>query len=322
MLKIQGMISPEFYDPGEETGQISMKVHGLFSKAVYLLSPSGKLYLLHDAKYGLIPFGIAVVDFERLIRVQMSLQEGDEGILCENRLYFPNRVDQTDGRSGEYRIVLTLSKVCSISQEQKNKSRRLVDSKDRTVFRMPKPEKLKEATVYWKRVLLAVGKGSMYNLLTDMSADLFAKAAKEPMTLLQDSLIHNDGEGIGDALSRLCGLGQGLTPSADDCLNGILYVLWYWKRAFGIDLPGRTDMSCWLLQHAPHRTNVYSSAYLTATASGKYYSLYEAFLHPDDFMNETDGNTILSIGASSGADILTGMILGISLLCFDRSSLV
>ena len=60
-----------------------------------------------------------------------------------------------------------------------------------------------------------------------------------------------------------------------------------------------------VLEYAEEYTNAVSAAYLRAAARGEYYELLEGCLFGDD----TDSIArLLSIGSSSGSDMLSGML--------------
>lgn len=96
------------------------------------------------------------------------------------------------------------------------------------------------------------------------------------------------------AVERLAGRGEGLTPTGDDVLMGVMYGLWVWG-ARG-DWPQRIAETA-----APHTTTL-SAAFLRAAATG------EAVRQWHDLANGRPNavESILAIGHTSGADTWAG----------------
>lgn len=99
--------------------------------------------------------------------------------------------------------------------------------------------------------------------------------------------------GLAGAYS-LAGRGNGLTPTGDDVLMGLLYGLWVW------DLKYKWIQA--IVETAVPRTTTLSAAFLRAAAAG------EATIHWHHLVNGRAHaiQNILSIGHTSGADALTG----------------
>ncbi len=114
------------------------------------------------------------------------------------------------------------------------------------------------------------------------------------------------------AISML-GLGPGLTPSGDDFLVGLLAVL----NLADSPCEGWLDRGAPVLLHARHATNAISLAALTAAADGRVResiaALIEALLHGTPTRLAEPLHAVLAIGATSGADIVAGILAGLEL---------
>jgi len=122
-------------------------------------------------------------------------------------------------------------------------------------------------------------------------------------------------------LSRLIGLGMGLTPTGDDILVGILGGLEVLKHIVGADNVGPNDVCATLdrlraaiRQEAPGRTNLASCQALCSATEGRFC---EALLHLLDTLCQPGTTTreiisfaqsVLCLGHTSGVDLLTGVI--------------
>ena len=110
--------------------------------------------------------------------------------------------------------------------------------------------------------------------------------------------------GFNTAVSKIAGLGSGLTPAGDDFLVGVLYGLFAMHPA--------EEVEPWaeiVLETAVSRTTTLSAAWLRAAARGEAVVAWHEFgkqfvVHSDQW--ETAVHRILAIGHSSGADALAG----------------
>ena len=122
-------------------------------------------------------------------------------------------------------------------------------------------------------------------------------------------------------LSRLIGLGMGLTPTGDDILTGILGGLEVLKRILGTDDVGPNDVRATLdrlraviRQEAPGRTNLASCQALCSATEGRFCEallhLLKALCRPSTTTREiiTCAQSVLCLGHTSAMDLLTGVI--------------
>lgn len=122
-------------------------------------------------------------------------------------------------------------------------------------------------------------------------------------------------------LSRLIGLGIGLTPTGDDILVGILGGLEVLKRIVTADNVGSNDIRATLDQlraairkEAPGRTNLASCQALCSATEGRFCEallhLLDALCQPGTTTHEilSRAQSVLCLGHTSGLDLLTGVI--------------
>ena len=150
---------------------------------------------------------------------------------------------------------------------------------DQAILWNPRPE--------WARLQ----KGPLLN--QSIRSPLEPRFAVPLQRLLRGIKRGSTAESRSGALS-LAGLGNGLTPSGDDILMGVLYGLWVWY-------PNREWVNLIAAAAIP-RTTTLSAAYLSAAAEG------EATIHWHDLVNgRADAvDQILSIGHTSGQDAWAG----------------
>ncbi len=131
---------------------------------------------------------------------------------------------------------------------------------------------------------------------------------------IKQALIDGDVNAFTSAALRVLGLGNGLTPSGDDFVGGLMFAFAHAPRQAWIDdLPMAKAR---IRNAALVSTNVISAALLDDLMAGRSYSA----LH--DVLIALDSNNIasiinaceklLSVGASSGADMLAGLLLALT----------
>ena len=131
---------------------------------------------------------------------------------------------------------------------------------------------------------------------------------------IKQALISGDVNAFTSAALRVLGLGNGLTPSGDDFVGGMMFALAHAPRqAWVADLP---KAKARIRNTALVTTNVISAALLDDMMAGKSYSaLHDVLfaLHSNNKANIVGAcEKLLSVGASSGADMLAGLLLALT----------
>ena len=156
-------------------------------------------------------------------------------------------------------------------------------------------------------------------------ASLFISVAMEPIRRIAEAChIGQPGTALGD-LESLIGLGQGLTPSGDDFLGGLLFAFWHLNKAYPTAFEHDEAIANRLLGLAATETNRISYALLTDFASGQGPKPLHDLMDMMMAGNETSGLKghvlqIIDIGHSSGWDSLTGFITGLILAARFRDN--
>ena len=131
---------------------------------------------------------------------------------------------------------------------------------------------------------------------------------------MRHALLVNDLAAFEYTALRLLGLGPGLTPSGDDFVGGIFFALHHAPRShWAAALPAVRARFC---TAAAGATNVISAALLHDLMGGHSHQALQdllAALHTEDPARiEAAIAALLRIGASSGADLLCGVLLALS----------
>lgn len=286
-IRTMGTVSPEFaeYCPVLPT---ALTLSGCFSQGAYLRSPGGATLLLHESRYGLIPFGIgadglgSVLEWLRDAGGVWAAAEGDGTPRPGAAVSLALRVQALPPAGEAPPDAARLLRMCLGALEDC-------------------PHSLGAAALGLSR-----GEG--------IGTGLFLPRARSGISALRAAL-QNGGEKqqLRWALEQLLGLGWGLTPSMDDFLTGAVYTLLYARHDWGLLLPGAIRLAEEIRTLAPKKTGAYSAAYLCAAAAGQRFSLLDQIL--DGNCGRQNGITTLTqVGSSSGADMLSGIYWSLQVL--------
>jgi hypothetical protein len=125
---------------------------------------------------------------------------------------------------------------------------------------------------------------------------------------------------IEEAVERLAGLGPGLTPSGDDVLGGFAAVMALLSPALSQDGLSREWIATLIARIAGPRTTLISHVLLTHAARGEVGEQIGALLLAlalpvsEHAQVRQAAERVLSFGATSGADTLLGLLLGLHVL--------
>jgi hypothetical protein len=135
------------------------------------------------------------------------------------------------------------------------------------------------------------------------------------ITELHEACRRLDVDEAAQCVARLVGWGEGLTPAGDDVLVGL-------RAALGAQVGGRADRADFLLALSAammaqaHRTTPIAAHFLRLAARGHFNAdvarLVDALLGARGRVDLPDAlYAALGSGATSGADMVTGMIAGL-----------
>lgn len=160
----------------------------------------------------------------------------------------------------------------------------------------------------------------LINWLLGQALDFPLNRAVGRFDAVRNGLNRHDLAAFTAASLKVLGLGHGLTPSGDDFVGGVMFTLHH-LRASVSDLSwldGLPPAARQLQQAAQTQTNVISAALLDDLMTGRSYralhDLLAALNTRDAVTIETATARLLALGASSGADMLAGVLLAIGTL--------
>ena len=137
--------------------------------------------------------------------------------------------------------------------------------------------------------------------------------ARPRFDAVREALTRHDAAAFETAALRVLGLGHGLTPSGDDFIGAIFFALAHAPRvAWRADMPA---MQARMHEAAQTATNAISAALLDDLIAGaSYRALHEQLAALQDGDAATIHHAtqaLLRVGASSGADMLAGLLLAL-----------
>ena len=122
----------------------------------------------------------------------------------------------------------------------------------------------------------------------------------------------DDHEGVRRASRALLGLGTGLTPSGDDLVGGALFG----RLLVAPDAARWRAIGAALAVEARRASHVISAALLADLAAGASFAplhaTAEALARADDGAAVASAGVLAALGHSSGWDMLTGLVIGIT----------
>ncbi|HWS29032.1 MAG TPA: DUF2877 domain-containing protein [Clostridia bacterium] len=168
-----------------------------------------------------------------------------------------------------------------------------------------------------KALLCEQGNGESMLPLALARADTPYSAMIRPrLPALHEAFLALDPSAAALAAQAIAGCGIGLTPSSDDMLLGYVCAYYPLARAKGLDREETLFMGRSALYAAAEKTNDISGAFLRQCGDGLASQAILDLLHalfsgaPEQRLHAS-ALRILHIGAASGADILTGIVLSL-----------
>ncbi len=273
------------------TGQVVM----VNSSGVYLRFEE-QIVFLCDITWGLVPIGIAVDGFKKMVK-QLQLETGQSVTVNGNKLIFPNGT------------------VC-LQMESKNL--------DAECPRQPKYECIRQAALELASLQKEHGISMLVEPLvlgkrTEKSevSDIYYAKAHLYLDELSKAMLHESEDDIRCCVDKMLGLGIGLTPSIDDVIMGMLYVFRKLpqKKIRSVEVFRES-----ILQMCDGHTNQISSTYLKAILCGAPFERMENVWQGLCGIQTLNIAHLTQVGSSSGTEMLLGMLIALRICGFDVSS--
>ena len=136
---------------------------------------------------------------------------------------------------------------------------------------------------------------------TKLPESRFQTTAFQQKTIaLVHAIITNNPITVQDSAEWLAGRGNGLTPTGDDILIGILFAMHVWQP--------RSTLTSSIADIARKRTTTLSANFLRAAAAGEAVEAWHGLVSAETTAQLNAVERILAIGATSGADAWSGFV--------------
>ncbi len=264
---------------------VNLRVLAVFDRACDLVTPGGQVVALVTPDIGDGPFNIVV---EAHVGEWSSIEPGT-----------PAQIQASVLRLSGMQITLAQA----IAWEPRPDWDTLRNHQSIVARRLPR---LEEIAALHSPASLAMNHPigpSAAQAHVQVSPGVLAHAVQQALQALQAGW---DGDVVQLRLgaTRLAGLGNGLTPTGDDLLIGMMLCAW-------IAHPTPEAFCCEVVQAAAPRTTTLSAAFLRSAAKGEcsaaWHQLLAALTRQDNDLTPSV-RQVLAHGATSGADTLAGFI--------------
>jgi hypothetical protein len=276
----------------------SGRVHSVFAQALNVVWPDGRLLALHAPGMLRAPFAAVVERLPGQVRAGAPVRrEGSHlwmgGPREEPTPAGPLVLGRARGEGEHDPVTLNLATGEPSCIEVAMEGARVVDT------RMP-PAPDRGAPPWFGEI---PGEG--------IAPSLGTRPARLAQRRLADGIRHRDGTAFLQAAAALIGLGEGLTPAGDDFLVGVLAALFRFVPAWIPD----AGVAARLQAQAENGTTAIAREFLRYALAGAFS---EPVLRVVTASTRLDAHTaqraLAAVGASSGADTLAGIRLGVEAL--------
>jgi len=287
-------------------------VHGVFDAAINILFPKGLVSLVLDiVQRG--PLNVTLrlpVDLPKMS--SLGIRAGDKAKVQGSTLALGDR------------CLISLGSARIYSARRKFAQPMLKDTEIEANLQV-----VRKTTLLFGNM---AGLGQLFALMplgaageTAGNLNIFASFALPRIVRLEQAFRTEEKNALKVAVGELIGLGPGLTPSSDDMLAGlVLLCALYARNRGGAQRASRLTAQV-IAEESRGRTTILSEEYLMQAASGRgnepVIRLCTALLTAGQESVEQETRRVLAIGATSGTDMVLGIVLGATLCMGTQSSL-
>ena len=147
-----------------------------------------------------------------------------------------------------------------------------------------------------------------------LSADSVWERMLTPLLGVAKACLRRDLDAVLGEGENLAGLGPGLTPSGDDFLGGLFFMLHSLNSAYPEKFPWNQERIIDFIGRAKSKTHPLSHAFLNDFASGHapapFHEVVRALIFGDLGEAFSAAASCIGLGHSSGWDVLSGLLTG------------
>ena len=280
-------------------------IHSVSKNSFYCLFPNKQLLLVCEKKYGGIPFGISINQCSKDYFYDLGLRKNMHVKFGEYYLYIPEGnfiLDLHGGRVWVSRI--ENNHIFSVSEVMSN-----LDYATEISLMNGSMNGLGELLFYQEHLIW--GRDSSGKRLNS-----FCRFSFTPVSKLMVAIGRNDFYLLENSAKKLIGLGVGLTPSSDDMLIGLFSTLYFFQRHVKLNYISSLAKALYFLSIG--KTTLISEIFLKCACQGERFEILDdaimAVLSTSKPNLYVKINKVLSIGGSSGTEMILGILLGIRLM--------
>lgn len=265
------------------------KIHSVYKNTINIYA-SDRILAIHPEHIPATPLSVSVpltdMEFEQIVseakKVDYLRIEEENLYICTKRWWI-GKVEKWD------------SKLC---YHLDNKA------KEQLLFQLQK------MIVQYGKATGGMSDAAFYRETSDMDDLITAALKKSAGEMLRAGL--EDMDALLDAAYEMIGLGNGLTPSGDDFLTGLILALQVEAPSYELE----HSMLCAMVKKQSDRTNDISRQYLLRACEGEYgvklhLLIREAIKNPLSIPDRLED--VRKTGHSSGLDCLNGLAVGLQL---------
>lgn len=286
-------------------------LYSVHNNYLYCLMGQRAIILVHDSSLGSIPFGLSVKKLSSVLS-SCCLLNGMIVGYCGALLEILEADVQLSLREAPVR-------------EKISKNMLFRGSILSTVARLERILREKSGSVSLAR--LSPYQDDLVRICLDEDgcgdgSNPFYREAFRRLALLIKAIREQNYVKIKSITCSLIGLGVGLTPSMDDVLVGLISAFHYGRMILGYKSRIMHLLTQSVLE-SRDKTNPVSWSYLRSAVQGGRFSLIDDVIEALLFLPECDieepVNKLLSVGSTSGSEMLLGIALGMNLMFDDNT---
>ena len=277
---------------------LCLTVIAVHSQSVYMRGSDDRLLLLCPDSYGSVPFGASMAEFLSMRQIR-EFKEGEQVVLDHRELTF------SDSTVIEIKPIIPRRVQVNLAKSLPDRS--ALDFcahyvRDRASRRGMAPS---------LPAFLCIGTPFDY-------ANAYALSAAAEADRLEAGFERCDEALLYASVKKFIGLGYGLTPSGDDFVCGMAYAF-HGAGDVSSDSVTCIQMLNRVVPECFERTNEVSREYLRCALDGEHFEVVDNVLgcllgRSDREELKRAIDKLLSVGASSGSDILCGILFALYLL--------
>jgi hypothetical protein len=280
-------------------------IHSVNKNSFYCLFPNKEILLVYEKKYGRIPFGISINQSFKNYFCELGLRKDMDVKLGEYYLYIPEGNIFLELQGGKVWVSrIENNHIFSVSKVMSN-----LDYATELCLLNGSMDGLGKLLSYQEHLICD-------RTISEAGLNSFCRFSIIPIMNLMAAIERNDSYLLERSLKKLIGLGVGLTPSSDDMLIGLFTTLYFFHRHIKLNYISSLAKALYFLSIG--KTTLISEIFLKFISQGERFEILDdaimAVLSTSKPNLYVRINKVLSIGSSSGTEMILGILLGIRLI--------